>query len=520
MKIYLAEIVAYNPALPGTETLRFCSGRGYNHPSAPGFYTPQILQPATLERNAFSSGTTFGAVETGYGALTLSNNDGSLDALIDYGFDGRAITIKIGEQDADYSTFTTLFVGTLEQATFSISTIEFLLRDRLFEFDKPLQTNKFGGTNVPPAGVDGEEELKGKPIPIVYGIVRGVEPILVNAARNIYQVGHAAVNSVTVTDSGITLTAGAAYTNLADMQANQPTPGQFRFLSTATGSYIRLGRVAAGGIRVTITQGANSAARTTAQILKNIAVDFGGISAGDVDSGDVTDLDTACNFETGIWLSEETTAREAMRQVAQSAGAWFGFDRLGKLRMKQFVAPAGTPVATLKKLTKTETATATTLDIVSIEKLPSADSGNGVPIWRAKLKFKRTFSPQNADSLAATVSASLVASLSQEWRTVISDDASVKTKHLQAGELEFETLLVADAAALSEVARRLALYKVRRDRFKVKVALDNSTTNLIDLGDVVNVVLSRFGFSSGKLFVVTGISLNAARQILELDLWG
>jgi hypothetical protein len=518
--IYLAEISAYDPALPGVVTLRYSSGTGYAHPSAAGFYDPRILQPATLQRTAFDSGTTTGAVATGYGALVLANNDGALDALADYGFDGRTIRILLGESTGSYAGFAELFVGTMEQPRLTIDAVEILLRDRLFELDAPVQATRYGGTNALPAGVDGGDDLKGRPIPRVYGVVRGVSPPLVNTARLIYQVAAGTVASVAVFDSGVPLTAGATYADLAAMQATAPAAGQYRLLSSAGGSYVRLGATPGGALTCDVTQGVNAAARTAAQILQALATGPGGIASGDVVAGDVTALDAAASAPLGLWLDGEQTVRQAMTQVAQSVGAWFGFDRLGKLRMRQLVVPSGSPAGTFRRLDRFAVADAATADIVELERITTQDSGAGVPAWRVRLEYRRRYTVQSPDSLAGSVLDADRALLGQEWQAVTADDAAVKTKHLLAPELAFQGLFDAAADAQAEATRRLTLYKTRRDRFRLRVAIDTGFAPVLDLGDVVRLELPRFGLAGGKLFTIIGITPDAARRLLDLDLWG
>lgn len=213
--VFLAEVVAYDPAIPGTRTLRYSSGQG--HVTGPAespastFYDPRMKQPALVKRDLFQSGTTQGRSRVGYGDLVLLNGDGALDELIEYGFDGRAITIREGRPGAAYpSGFSTVLVGTMEQAEFSVSEVRIKLRDRQFEMQKPLQPTKYAGSNAPPAGLEGVTDIKGKPKPVLYGSVSNVPAVLVNTSKLIFQVAAvltgAACNGINaVYDRGISL---------------------------------------------------------------------------------------------------------------------------------------------------------------------------------------------------------------------------------------------------------------------------------------------------------------------------
>ncbi|HZH25762.1 MAG TPA: hypothetical protein VEY95_01150 [Azospirillaceae bacterium] len=514
--IYLAEAEAHTGT--GLVTHRWSSGRGYAAPDAPGYYEPRILQPANLRRTAFGEGTTTGAVEAGFGEMVLANIDGGLDALVDHGFDGRALRILIGDEDAPYSAFTVLFQGTIEQPAFTLNEVSFRLRDRLFEFDQPAQATKFAGTDNGATGLEGGTDLKGRPKPRVYGTVRNVAPPYANTSLLVLQINDGAVFDVpAVYDNGVALTKGADYADQAAMLATAPTAGQYRVWKA--GGMFRLGSSPAGVVTADVVQGATAADRTAAQILRALATGPGGIPAADVVAADVAALDVANSAELGIWIDDEVTVLETMEQVSNAVGAWFGFDRLGRLRMRRLSAPSGTPAATLQRLWSGEVADAQPADIVELERIPTRDEGRGVPAYRVRLGYQRNWTVQT-NGIAGSVTPARREFLAAEYRRVTATDTAVQTKHRLAKELAFESLLDTEAAAQAEAARRLALYGVRRDRLRARVKFDAGLAATVDLGSVVRVRLPRFGYGAGKLFEVIGIEYDAARDVADLELWG
>lgn len=76
------------------------------------------------------------------------------------------------------------------------------------------------------------------------------------------------------------------------------------------------------------------------------------------------------------------------------------------------------------------------------------------------------------------------------------------------------------ANADAEAARLLALYKVRRDTFKVRARLSAEEVEEIDLGQVVRLTWHRYGLAAGRLFVVTGLRQDFERDAVEVTLWG
>lgn len=503
--IYLAEISGANTS--GTVTVfRYATGGYSTLPAdtpASTYYEGRIRQPGLLRRDLFSQGRTSGRSEIGYGVLEIDNADGALDALLDFGFDGRPLVIKVGDDAAAYSTFTTVLAGTLEQADFSTDKVSFRIRDYLQALDKVVQPTKYAGNNALPAGVEGTaDDIKGNPKPLLYGKVYGIEPVQVNTTRRIYQVNAGAVNTIAVYDAGIALTAGAAYASQVDMETNAPAAGQYR--AWLAGGMFRLGSTPAGQVTADVTQTASTANHTAAQILKALALQAG-ISSGSISAADVTALDTANGAELGIYLAQETSALEAMDEVAASVGAYYIFDSAGALRMGVLLAPTGSPVLTL-----------TESDMTRIERVPTNDTERSIPAWRVRLGWQKNYTPQTRGDLATAVTDARAAVVAQPWRITLAEDAAVLNQYPLAPELARNTLLVDGTAAGTEASRLLTLYKTRRDMFRITARLNTS----IDINNVLTVLYTRFGLSAGKLFRVLGIRPDLASGEYELTVWG
>jgi hypothetical protein len=211
VNIFLAVLEAYDPTAGATTTLYFASKGFVTGPSdtpANTFFDGRILQPATMRRDMFASGTTMGRSRGSIGDMSLANPDGALDYLLDYGFDGRRIWLYYGDESGTFPTdFDVLLVGTMEQLEVGRDTVTAKLRDRQAEVDVPLQTTLYAGDNALPDGLEGvATDLLGKPKPVCYGVVKNIAPPCVNTSKLIYQVADAAVASVDgVYDSGLAL---------------------------------------------------------------------------------------------------------------------------------------------------------------------------------------------------------------------------------------------------------------------------------------------------------------------------
>lgn len=511
---YVVEIVAYDATLPGTRTLYY-SQAGFVSASgdtpASTYFEARLQQPALMRRDVFSQGTTGGKSSVGYGELVLTNPDGGLDDLIEYGMDGRTLTLRLGE-GAYPSGWTTVLKGTMEQPQFSWGRVSIRIRDRQEELARPIQANKFAGNNSLPNGLEGVAgDLKGKPKPLTYGSVYNVRPPCVNTSKLIYQVNDGAINDVPAAyDRAVPLTQGANYASQADLLNNALAPAAGFYKVYPAGGMFRLGSSPKGELTCDVLQGANAAARTVAQLVYQIVTGPGGIATGDVSSGDITALDTANSSVVGVYVDSETDMTKVLDDLANSIGAWWGFDSTGVFRIKQFTAPSGTAVVDL-----------TQKEIVTIERVATADTDKGVPAYRVVLGYQKNYTVQDGREIAGTAATDVYRGfIAQEYRTVTDTDTAVQTAHLMAPQVEKDTLLTVEANAQTEATRLLTLYKTRRDRLNVRVHLDAATAALVDLGSVVSVTIPRYGYDSGKLFRVLGLQYDARINALDLTLWG
>jgi hypothetical protein len=517
--VYLAEIVAYDPSILGTVTLRYAS-QGWAGAGAPGFYDGRIMAAPVVQRTAFATGTTAGTITQGFGELRLANPDGALDALADFGLDGRAFTLLVGDSGEPYSAFVTLLRGTMEQPTFTDTEIALRIRDRLAELDRPLEADRYAGTG----GQEGTaDDLKGQVKPRVFGRVLGITPRPANVPQQIWQVSNNAVAAIpAVYEGGLAITAGATYASLADMTTNAPAAGTYR--AWLAGGMFRLGSAPSLAITADVDEGGAAEDRTAAQVMQRIVTGPGGIASGDVVAGDVTALEAAAAGQVGLYADQDTKVLAALDAVANSVGAWCGFDRLGQFRMRRLEVPAGSPVATFRILNRSAVADATTGDIIALERLPTDDAGRGVPAYRATIRYSRNWTPLDADQVAGAVTQARRALLAEEWRSAVATDATVQTKHLRARELSFDSLLVAETDAQAEATRRQALYGVRRDRLRLRTLLTPALAAVVDLGAIVRVEVPRYGYAAGRLMVVISITYGvdpvARPDVVDMDLWG
>lgn len=253
--IWLAEFTAYDSRLATTRVLRVATGRGFTtrpDDTIPNtFYEGCLLQALDVNRSIYAPGATTGRSTVAPGELIVSNPNGAFDDWLELSFDGRAVRILFGYEYYQYTDdFTTVFVGTMDFPDFSRETITIKLRDRQRELDAPLQLERFAGTNVLPAGLEGvAADLKGKVKPRLYGSATGFMPPNVNTSLLAYQISTIAVDTCTaVYDQGAALTREPDYADMTEFLTVSPSAGCYRYLNSSTFSGFRLGSSPAGQI--------------------------------------------------------------------------------------------------------------------------------------------------------------------------------------------------------------------------------------------------------------------------------
>lgn len=510
--IYLVELDAYDPALPGVRTLRYSSGLGY-YGTAAAYFDARLSEPGNFGRSVFSPGSTGGQSSVGAGELVLANPDGTLDALLDYGFDGRAVRIwTLADESLPFTSAVRWLTATAQQVEVSWDRVTVRLRDRLELLNKPLQVNRYAGTTTSGGlnSAEGQpEDLKGQVKPLLVGEAYNIPAVLANAYDLIYQVHDGAVAEITgVYDAGAPLLFSADYATIALLRAASIQGGYYATCK-ALGLF-RIGASPFGVVTCDAAEGATDALRTAAQVASRILA-RAGISGADLAAATVTALDAEAAGVVGAWFPDDITALDAATAILNSVGGWLLPNRLGVFELGRLKAPAGTPVATWTE--------AEVLGRGSgIERIATNDSGGGVPVWKVTVRYRRHYAVQASAELAGCVAAARRAELASEWRSVTAENAAIKTKHLLAAELSIDTMFADEASAQAEAARLLALYSVRRDRLLVPI--DTDLVTAVDLSRTVRMQVNRWGYGSGRLMTVLGLTEGAASGVTDVEVWG
>lgn len=321
-----------------------------------------------------------------------------------------------------------------------------------------------------------------------------------------------------ITDGRVRRSSSAnAYASVAELEDDSLAPqrGSYGAYVGAEGTYVRLGSSPVGVMTVDLLEGATVADRTAAQIFVRM-LEWLGYEAGDWDAAAITALDALNDAETGFAFPEEITALAALTQPMDTIGAWWAPDIDGIITAKRVRTPT----------------TAAIVDNFNAEdlikggfRIVSAAAGDrrSVPVWRTIVRYARCYTVQRSDYSEA-VPQETRNFLSQEWREVVSEDASVKTVNPLASERVYECYFVSEAAAQAEADRRQGLFKRQRRLLSLVFQFKDAVAALSP-GQVIGLLYDRYlpapaVGTVGRPFLITATNTRASEHQVTADVWG
>ena len=403
-----------------------------------------------------------GSATLSVGDIELNNDDGLLDSWLDDVWVNKPIRIYIGDVSWVRADFRLIFTGIVANINSSAANrLNISLRDKLQRLNTPVSETLLGGTT----------SNKDRLIPLCFGEVHNVEPLLVDPATLKYKVhGSAIERLIEVRDNGVpvsvneslidgtfTLVAQQAGTITCSVQGDKPTTYSNRIADTITRLVTGYGKV--------------SDRLTTA----------------DIDTAQFAAFNTAHPQPVGVYLNDRSNVIEVCQQLASSVGAQISMSREGLLRLLKITLPAtGTPLVV------------TPSDYVA----KSLEIKERVDVKAAiKVGYCKNYTTQTG--LNTGLPASHKDLFMQEYLSVTAKNQSVAdTYKLNTEPVQTDTLLLTEADATAEANRLLTLWQQPRTVYKF-VGYSHLLT--VSLGQALTLVSPRFGLSEGKTGIVVGI---------------
>jgi hypothetical protein len=516
MATYAVEFTGVDPAGPTTHTFRFARGEG-QAPTDVAHIPSGLLRWESPSQSIDISATGKVGSQADGGELVIANvpddiaEAGPLDDLVTYAFQGRIASLFLLTGTA-YASKTLVARGVLEQPVADAASLRFPLRDPRAELDAPLQTTKFAGDNVAPDGVEGAEDLKGKPKPIAYGVCSNIPGVLVNQQKLIWQLCDKSATVLCVRDGGIPLAASTSRGSLASLQSNAPPDGGYDFFAGSEGTFVRLGSTPSFKITYDVQEGATAPDRTHAQVWQRIRTERCATLAGDIVAASVTATDAADGNEVGFWWGDEITRRDALDQVLASLSGFEVQDLSGDWSIGRLSAPSGSAAIGLVVASETGTQRVTDRALISVERARPSYQPNGSPPYRVNVRWGKSYTVMASGDFAGAAAQRLKEKFSTEWRVETATDITIWNPVTNAGnfpnapELTLETGYQPGADnrtcphAATLATDRLTLYSALKGQYQVRF-LAEPGDNILP-GSVVQATYARWGLSGGPLFVV------------------
>lgn len=453
----------------GVETTRYFSNKGY-------VTSPTDTPANTLYAPLIAGGVKFtesmsldGSISLSSGDIELYNTSGNKDAWLKDVWANRTVKMYIGDVSWPRADFILIFDGIVASIdTRRRDRLNLKLTDKLQRLNTVVSEVKLGGTT----------QNKDKLIPLCFGEVHNIEPLLVDPANHEYQVHDGAIEDIIeVRDNGVPVTIT-------------------KFLTTGK---FRLNQAPVGTITASVQGDKPSTyANDITSIVKRLVKGFGRSDMRFTDADlDLTSLNAFAAANTqpvGLYLNDRANVIDACNRLVTSIGARLRMSRTGLLSIVKLDLPRQTAGTTVKAKDMLEQS-------LYISQLPAIIAG-------VKLGYCKNHTVQN--NLQTGLPVAHISMFAEEWLTVTKTDVNTALKYrLHTEPTMQETLLLTEADANAEATRRLNLFSTQRKVLKYKGFAHLMTEQL---GDSQTVVHERFNLMDST---ITGQIIGVATDWLE-----
>ena len=354
------------------------------------FWTPKIKRIFTSQLAPLSANLTLssanapqvGQVDLLIGdSASVPDSAGTVRDLRDLEYDGRQIRILLGDPKGAIGDFGEILNGTMEDVQWTDQIFSFNVANRTNILDTPVQENTYLGDGTE---AEGNADLKGQLKPLLYGIKRNFEPVLLDEGRQVYALHEGSIDSVLgVFDRGSALTNEGDIVALSLPALRNWTPEGGKFITDLAGGNIRLGATPDGPLTVD-AQGDDTGGfvKKAGEIIERILLTKGPLVAGDIDAATLATFNTDRAGDAGVFLLGGRRILALLQVWTEGLGAIWFFDRAGKFQLK--VLKFSTSVATIEDK-----------DLVGSPKRVQT----APPVWQVRTGFKTLGIEQDLGSL-------------------------------------------------------------------------------------------------------------------------
>lgn len=472
VRVILVEV--QNVLVGGSPTNFYLSNRPYADNVAGELYRACISGGVSFTEKIDIAGNS--APSIGYGDIEIYNPikpdyTGEFDAWLNYVWGNKAVSVLIGDVTWARSDFYPIFTGLVRDIdSKSRTSLNLLLVDNMQRLNVAVSDTLLTGS------VTTADKL----LPVTFGECFNVTPLLVDPPQLQYKVHTGQIAEIIeVRDNGAPL---SFYGNSATIDL---TTGTFKLAIPAVGTITCSVRGSAP---------AGSYKQYIAEIIRDILTNYGSklSDATYINASNFTAFDTATPHKVGTYVNDRQNVLEVCHRLANSIGAYLILGQDGKFKLTQIKSnyTAGTG---------THKTTSTDMEVNTFTVREKVDVQAAI-----KLAYCKNWTVQSS-GLAAGVVVSSASIFGREAYYVNTKDPTILSNYGQNPEPPVrETLLIEKTPATTEANRLLDLYKVPRFIYS---ATFYSHMLLVELGDTIDIVHPRFGFSSpGKTGTIVEIN--------------
>lgn len=405
-----------------------------------------------------------GSASLSFGDIEINNTGGALDAWLDDVWANRPVNVWCGDVRWPRADFRQIFAGTLAGiGSRDRNTLNLSLRDKLQRLNTPLSDAKLGGAT------ENKDRIK----PLCFGECHNIEPLLIDPALLTYQVHDGAIERlIEVRDNGVPV-------NVTE--------------DLAAGTFTLSAQPA--GLITCSVQGEKSGGvyrNTIGDLVERIVTGFGKpedrFDSADLDADNLAAFKAAHPQPVGLYLLERTNVLQACADLAASVGAQLVMGRTGQLRLLKIDLPAGGAATAV-------TAAQMDAQTLHIADRPAVQAG-------VKIGYCKNWTVQSG--LETGIPEQHKKLFALEWLTSTATDAAVAAAHrLSVEPAQIDTLLLIEADADAEAARRLALWSTQRTVYGYS---GTPALMLGALGDAQTITHERYGLGAGVTGQIVGMT--------------
>lgn len=575
-RIHLVDISGYDPDDTAVETYRYGSETfitASGDTPATTVYYPRVKRALVYNRSMLRVGGQYvGASAPDFGRIILNNDDGGLDFLRDFGFDGRSIVYRLGGDGFTLADFGEVLNGVIASVEFSFGEMIINVRDKKFEMQrKKVSTTVYAGTNAKADESDisftanNQIDTVGATDFSVFSPSDSIRVMGSASNDGTYTVNTASATQIITNETTIVNeSAGASVAirkkddvggdNTIAQKAKPRCLGQVNNITPVLineggliyeiDGYETIEAITAvydKGVALTLTTDytvdlTNARFTLLGSPEGEVTCDVKGIkyngtyinttvSLVDYLVRELTDLpassiNTSSFLATssltssaivGMWINPidiVERSQEHLDTVLDAIDALMG----GIGGFSGFNRAGKFTIGRLSAPAVTADAEFDSVTILKIERMPV-----DLPPYRVRCKYARNWTVQTESQLAGAVTDNRRNYLKEPWLLKEYEDTSLQTKHLLAADWEpIDSYFATEASAGYEAQRIQELYA---DREMYRVTVKHTALDL-DINSTVKITYDRYALSAGKNFRVIEIEENLANSQITMTVWG